>query len=68
MSPRSAPAETRRRDSPSNLLRGRRLHFARVAWIVVAVAVLGLDPRASLTPTRCIEGRAWARRASIREG
>jgi hypothetical protein len=43
MSPRSAPAETRRRDSPSNLLRGRRLHFARVAWIVVAVAVLGLD-------------------------
>jgi hypothetical protein len=43
MSPRSVPAETRRRDSPSNLLRGRRLHFARAAWIVVAVAVLGLD-------------------------
>ncbi len=43
MNPRLTPAETRRRDVPSNPLSGRRLHFARVTWIVVAVAVLALD-------------------------
>ena len=43
MSPQLAPAETTRSDAPSNLLRGRRLLLARVAWIVVAVTVLGLD-------------------------
>ncbi len=43
MNPRLAPAETIRQDAASNPLRGRRLLFARVAWIVVAVAVLALD-------------------------
>ena len=43
MSPQLAPAETTRSDAPSNLLRGRRLLLARVAWIVVAGTVLGLD-------------------------
>ncbi len=42
MNPRLAPAETTRRNALSNLLR-RRLLFARVAWIVLAVTVLGLD-------------------------
>jgi len=43
LNPRLAPAETTRRDAPSNLLRGRRLLLARVAWIFVAVTVLALD-------------------------
>ena len=43
MNPRLTPAESRRRDAPSNPLRGRQLLFARVAWIVVAVVVLALD-------------------------
>ena len=43
MNPRYPPARTARPDTPSNALRGRPLLLARIAWVVLAAVVLGLD-------------------------
>jgi hypothetical protein len=43
MNTRQTPTQIPQSDVPSNTLRGRPLILARIAWVVLAVIILGLD-------------------------